>query len=116
MSVSAASAEDVDRAVKAARSAFEGSWRATVGTSRGQLLHKLGDLVEANREDLATLEAMDNGKPYTQALGDVEEAFSVFRYYAGWADKTYGQTIETGRHKFTYTIREPIGVCGQVIP
>ncbi|KAH7339239.1 Aldehyde/histidinol dehydrogenase [Pyrenochaeta sp. MPI-SDFR-AT-0127] len=87
VSVTAALAEDVDRAVKAA----------------------------PHQEDLATLEAMDNGKPYTQALGDVEETFSVFRYYAGWADKTYGQTIETGRHKFTYTLREPIGVCGQVI-
>ncbi|KAK5203310.1 mitochondrial aldehyde dehydrogenase [Exophiala xenobiotica] len=115
-SVSAATAEDVDRAVKAARAAFEGSWRQTPGTARGRLLMKLADLVEEEQETLATIEAMDNGKPYTQALGDIEEVYSVLRYYGGWADKNYGQTIETGRHKFTYTRREPIGVCGQIIP
>jgi aldehyde dehydrogenase (NAD(P)+) len=115
-SVSTATSEDVDSAVKAARAAFEGPWKATAGTARGQLLMKLADLVEAEQETLATIEAMDSGKPYTKALGDIEEAFCVFRYYGGWADKNYGQTIETERHKFTYTIREPVGVCGQIIP
>lgn len=77
---------------------------------------KLADLVEAEHETLATIEAMDNGKPYTQALGDIQEVSDVLRYYAGWADKTYGQTIETTRNKFTYTLREPVGVCAQIIP
>ncbi|VUC34751.1 unnamed protein product [Clonostachys rosea] len=116
VSVSSASAADVDKAVKAASVALKGAWKQTVGTARGRLLLKLADLVEAEQETLATIEAMDNGKPYTQALGDIEEVFSVLRYYGGWADKNHGQTIETGRHKFTYTKREPIGVCGQIIP
>lgn len=77
---------------------------------------KVADLVESQQHVLATIEALDNGKPYAQALGDIEEVYSVFRYYGGWADKTYGQTIETSRAKFTYTVREPIGVCGQIIP
>lgn len=114
--VSAATEDDVDKAVKAARTAFHGAWRSTVGTQRGRLLLRLADLVEAEQELLASIEAMDNGKPYSQALGDIEEVFSVFRYYGGWADKTYGQTIETGRQKFTFTRREPIGVCGQIVP
>ncbi|KAG7423270.1 Aldehyde dehydrogenase [Fusarium oxysporum f. sp. raphani] len=114
--VSAASEDDVNTAVKAARTALEGAWRDTPGTARGRLLLKLADLVEAEQETLATLETLDNGKPYTSALGDVEEVFSVFRYYGGWADKNYGQTIETRRGKFTYTRREPVGVCGQIIP
>ncbi|KFA80082.1 hypothetical protein S40288_08209 [Stachybotrys chartarum IBT 40288] len=113
VSVSAATAEDVDRAVEAARSALNTTWAATDGTSRGKLLLKIADLVEAEQEILVTLEAMDNGKPYTQALGDIEEVFSVLRYYGGWADKQYGQTIETGRHKFTYTVRVPVGPAEQ---
>ncbi len=115
-SVSTAQGEHVDNAVMAARTAFEGPWKKTSGTARGRLLMKLADLVEAEQETLATIEAMDSGKPYTKALGDIEEAFSVFRYYGGWADKNYGQTIETERNKFAYTIREPVGVCGQIIP
>ncbi|PGH15172.1 hypothetical protein AJ79_02537 [Helicocarpus griseus UAMH5409] len=116
-SVHAATAEDVDAAARAARVAFEGEeWQGIVGTARGRLMLKLADLVESQQHTLATIEAMDNGKPYSQALGDIEEVFSVFRYYGGWADKNYGQTIETSRAKFTYTIREPIGVCGQIIP
>lgn len=86
------------------------------GTSRGQLMVKLADIVQRNEQVLATIEALDNGKPYSKALGDIEEVYSVLRYYAGWADKHYGQTIETSRAKFTYTVREPIGVCGQIIP
>ena len=61
-------------------------------------------------------EALDNGKPYTQAIGDIQEVCDVLRYYGGWADKSYGQTVETTRSKFTYTLREPVGVCGQIIP
>lgn len=77
---------------------------------------KLADIVEDHTTVLATIESLDNGKPYSKALGDIEEVYSVLRYYAGWADKQYGQTIETSRAKFTYTVREPIGVCAQIIP
>ncbi|CAH0020088.1 unnamed protein product [Clonostachys rhizophaga] len=98
VSVSAAGPEDVDKAVSAARAAFEGSWADVVGTERGRLLMKLADIVEAEMEPLATLVTMENGKPYSQATGDVEEMCG------------------TGRQKFTYTLREPIGVCGQIIP
>ena len=112
-----ATAQDVDAAVRAARTAFEGdAWRGVVGTARGSLLNKLADLVESHQHVLATIEALDNGKPYSQAVGDIGEVCGVLRYYGGWADKNYGQTIETTRAKFTYTIREPIGVCGQIIP
>ncbi|CAK7235992.1 mitochondrial aldehyde dehydrogenase [Sporothrix bragantina] len=114
--VSAAGSEDVNKAVQAARAAFEGSWADTPGTERGRLLMKLADLVEECTVDLATLVTLENGKPFSQAIGDVQEMCSVFRYYGGWADKTYGQTIETSNNKFTYTLREPIGVCGQIIP
>lgn len=106
----------MDKAVRAARTAFEGSWRQTDGTARGRLLLKLADLVEGEIETLATIETLDTGKPFSSALGDIQEVYSVLRYFGGWADKTYGQTIETGRHKFTYTIRQPIGVCGQIVP
>ena len=79
-------------------------------------MSRLADLVERDQKTLATIEAMDNGKPYKSALGDVAEVFNVFRYYAGWADKQYGQTIETSRSTAAQTIREPIGVCAQIIP
>lgn len=117
VSVYAATAEDVDSAVRAARAAFESAtWRGIDGTGRGQLMMKLADIVERNQAVLATIESLDNGKPYSKALGDIEEVYNVLRYYAGWADKRYGQTIETSRAKFAYTVREPIGVCGQIIP
>lgn len=81
------------------------------------MLSKLADLIEQNREILATIETWDNGKPYKTALNsDVAGTVAVFRYYAGWADKIHGQTIPTEPHKFVYTLRQPIGVCGQIIP
>ncbi|PYH81271.1 aldehyde dehydrogenase [Aspergillus uvarum CBS 121591] len=116
-SVYAATASDVNKAVGAARAALENdAWRGLVGTSRGKLLSRLADLVEREQKTLATIETMDNGKPYKSALGDIAEVFNVFRYYAGWADKQYGQTIETSRSTAAQTIREPIGVCAQIIP
>ncbi|TKX20013.1 aldehyde dehydrogenase-5 [Elsinoe australis] len=116
--VSAASVQDVDEAVSAARIALEkGTWRDLSASERGRLLMKLADLVESNRELLATVETWDNGKPYSVALDeDVNEVAEVFRYYAGWADKVYGQVIDTHSAKFAYTVREPLGVCGQIIP
>ncbi|UZP35034.1 hypothetical protein NXS19_002850 [Fusarium pseudograminearum] len=117
-SVYAGSSEDVDKAVRAARRALHNpSWRDLPGTERGKLLSRLATLVEENKEILATIETWDNGKPYTVALNDdVNEVAETLRYYGGFADKVYGQVIETTGDKFGYTIREPIGVCGQIIP
>ncbi|KAL8951453.1 MAG: hypothetical protein Q9222_002578 [Ikaeria aurantiellina] len=115
-SVYAASAEDVDIAVAAARKAFK-SWRDVVPTERGGMMLKLADLVDSHAETLATIETWDNGKPYTVSLTeDVAEVANCLRYYAGYADKIHGQVIDTGPDKLAYTIREPIGVCGQIIP
>ena len=114
----AASAEDVDRAVKAAKAALtDPSWKLLPSTERGQLMARLADLMEQNRDLLATIDAWDNGKPYHVAFEeDLTEAISTIRYYSGWADKTFGQTINTTPQKFAYTIRQPIGVVGQIIP
>ncbi|KAK6527091.1 hypothetical protein TWF281_010283 [Arthrobotrys megalospora] len=116
--VYAAEEDDVDIAVAAARKAFKDpSWSDIETSKRGSLLHKLADLMERDAEVLATIETMDNGKPYSVALGDdVAECISVFRHYAGWADKIYGRTIDTSPQKFAYTRHEPIGVCAQIIP
>ncbi|KAL0938441.1 putative aldehyde dehydrogenase [Colletotrichum truncatum] len=117
-SVEAASAEDVDKAVKAARAALTGpGWGDISNTERGQLIFKLADLVEANQETIATLETWNGGKPYSVAVGeDLAETIATLRYYAGWADKIHGETIPTTPQKFAYTIKQPIGVCGQIIP
>lgn len=117
-SVYSATQEDIDKAVKAARAAFKHpSWRNLSGTERGEMMHKLADLVVKNAETLATIEALDGGKPYSVALGeDVVEFEKTIRYHAGFADKNFGQTIDVGPNKFAYTIKEPIGVCGQIIP
>ncbi|HUR36401.1 MAG TPA: aldehyde dehydrogenase family protein [Terriglobales bacterium] len=116
--------EDIDRAVKAARKAFEdGPWRRMTASDRGKLVWKLADLLEKNTEEFATLEALDNGKPLTVARGaDVPLAVDIFRYMAGWATKIEGNTIPIsvpyapGAKFLTYTQREPIGVVGQIIP
>lgn len=108
----------MDTAVAAARKALKSpAWKGLSGTERGLLMNKLADLVDANRDLLATVEALDNGKPYANAKAeDVEEVISVLRYYAGYADKNFGQVIDAGPSKFAYTLKQPIGVCGQIIP
>lgn len=117
-SVYAATAEDVDAAVTAARKAFKHeSWKSLSGTERGALMLKLAELVEKNAETLATIECLDNGKPYQTALTEnVPEVINVLRYYAGYADKNFGSVIDVGPAKFAYTVKEPLGVCGQIIP
>ncbi|KAL2262541.1 hypothetical protein VTK26DRAFT_1020 [Humicola hyalothermophila] len=117
-SVFAATADDVDAAVAAARKAFKHpSWRHLSGTERGALMVKLADLVTKHAETLATIECLDNGKPYSVALNeDVADVVNVLKYYAGYADKNFGQVIDVGRDKFAYTVKEPLGVCGQIIP
>ncbi|KAK6333172.1 hypothetical protein TWF718_010995 [Orbilia javanica] len=116
--VYAAEEDDVDIAVAAARKAFKDpKWSDIETSERGRLLNKLADLVERDAKTIATIETMDNGKPYTVALTeDVAGSVDVLRHYAGWADKIYGRTIDTSPKKFAYTRHEPIGVCAQVIP
>jgi aldehyde dehydrogenase (NAD+) len=111
-------AEDIDRAVKAAREAFdEGPWPQMDARDRAKLLNDLADLIEQNAEELAALETLDNGKPITDArTADLPLVVDCFRYYAGWADKIHGETIPIRGDYFCYTRREPIGVCGQIIP
>ncbi|EEA19094.1 mitochondrial aldehyde dehydrogenase [Talaromyces marneffei ATCC 18224] len=118
VSVHAASTADIDKAVAAARAALiSPSWRDLPASDRGKLLYKLADIVEENRLMLATIETWDNGKPFTVARDeDLTEVIGTLRYYAGWADKSFGQVIDTTPDKFAYTLREPVGVCGQIIP
>jgi len=109
---------DVDAAVKAARAGFEtGLWSKMDARDRGRLMNKLADLMEANLEELAALESLDNGKPIRDArAADLPLAIDCLRYYAGWADKLTGDVIPIRGNYFCYTRREPVGVVGQIIP
>src|SRR5689334_4817213 len=109
---------DIDLAVKAARKAFEeGPWPKMNASERGRLLHKLADLIESNKEELAALESLDNGKPLRDSLNaDLPLTIKCYRYYAGWADKVHGKTIPVEGPYFCYTRHEPLGVVGQIIP
>lgn len=106
----------MDTAVAAARQAFEGSWRQVTPSERGRLLAKLADLMERDIDNLAALEAADNGKAFSIAKVDMGNGIGCIRYYAGWADKIHGQTIDTNPDALSYTRHEAIGVCGQIIP
>jgi len=116
--VAEADATDVDRAVRAARHAFEhGSWCKTSASERGRLLNRLADLIERHADELARLESLDNGKPYAVAgAADLPLTIACYRYYAGWADKVQGRTIPVNGDYFCYTRLEPVGVVGQIIP
>ncbi|CAH1400867.1 unnamed protein product [Nezara viridula] len=116
--VAEADKEDVDNAVYAATKAFaRGSpWRTMDASARGKLIYKLADLIEDNLKTLATLETMDNGKPYSDSVFDLSCAVDVFRYYAGWPDKIHGKTVPVDGEFMTYIRREPVGVVGQIIP
>src|SRR5438093_4474588 len=109
---------DIDLAVKSARKAFEeGPWRRMNASERGRLLNKLADLIEKNKEELAALESLDNGKPSRDAIAaDLPLTIKCYRYYAGWADKIHGKTIPINGPYFCYTRHEPVGVVGQIIP
>ena len=110
--------EDVDRAVAAARRAFdEGKWSGMDARKRGKLLFAIADALEARADELARLETMDNGKPVREArMIDIKESIDCFRYYAGWADKISGDVIPVPGPYLNYTRREPVGVCGAIIP
>jgi aldehyde dehydrogenase (NAD+) len=109
---------DIDLAVKAARKAFEeGPWPKMSPADRGRLLYKLADAIESHKEELAALESLDNGKPYSDALNaDMPLVIKCYRYYAGWADKNHGKTVPVEGSFFCYTRHEPVGVVGQIIP
>jgi betaine-aldehyde dehydrogenase len=112
-----ATLEDVDRAVAAARRAFdEGPWRSTTALERSKLLLKLADIMDAHAEELAAIETGNNGKPLRESRFDVADAANCFRYYAGLATKPMGQTYEVPEPMQAMTVREPIGVCGQIVP
>ncbi len=119
--VPAGDKEDVDRAVRAARRAFAGGpWRRMTPSERGRALWKLADLIEQHTEEFAQLETLDNGKPLAVArVADIPLVVDHFRYYAGWATKVEGETIPVstpGQRFLNYTLREPVGVVGQIIP
>lgn len=115
--VAAASAADVDRAVKAARKALEsGPWSRMDAADRGRLLFKLADLVENNAEELAQLESLNCGKTIRDSRGDMQGVVNTLRYYAGWADKIEGRTVPVRGNFLSYTLRQPVGVVGQIIP
>jgi len=111
-------AEDIDRAVGAARKAFEeGPWARMSGSDRGRILWKIGDLLEARVAEVAEIETLDSGKTITESSRvDVPMAADCFRYFAGWASKIEGGTIPVRANCFGYTLREPLGVVGQIIP
>src|SRR5215467_4819129 len=117
-------AEDINRAVSAAREAFEsGPWSRMTPSERGRLIWKIGDLILEHTEELAQLESLDNGKPVgVAAAADVPLAADLFHYMAGWATKIEGNTIDIsvpympGASFHSYTLREPVGVVGQIIP
>jgi acyl-CoA reductase-like NAD-dependent aldehyde dehydrogenase len=117
--VSVAQQSDVDRAVARARAAFEdGPWARMRPSDRGQLLWALGDLVERHQDELALLETLNNGKPITFAeRDDIPQVADMFRFYAGFATKNFGQTIPiSSGNFFAYTLHEPVGVCAAIIP
>ncbi|CAI5728866.1 unnamed protein product [Hyaloperonospora brassicae] len=115
--VADAGTADIDAAVEAARAAFEGPWRTMSAAERGHFLHKLADLIEANIDELAAFEALDNGKPCAEAKGaDLGLAIKTYRYYAGWSDKIHGSVIPIAGPYLCYTKPEPVGVCAQIIP
>ncbi|KAK7457119.1 hypothetical protein VKT23_010419 [Stygiomarasmius scandens] len=116
--ISEGTSKDVDIAVAAAQRAFDTTWGLNApGIQRSRLLTKLSQLMERDQQELAALEALDNGKTFSWAMNaDTVAAIETIRYYAGWADKIHGQVQETDENKLTYTRHEPIGVVGQIIP
>lgn len=108
---------DVEEAVKAARKVFdEGKWSSLSPHHRTRYLLKIADLIEQHADELATLETLNNGMAISLSRAMVSGAVDTFRYYAGWATKIYGETNPSDPSFFNYTLREPVGVCGQIIP
>ena len=116
-SSSSSSPSEVHQAIQAARKAFEGEWRGWGPSRRGSLLYKLAELIERDGEYLAELEALEIGKPKHIAIkSDIASSASLFRYYAGFADKLHGETIPLNSNLFCFTKKEPVGVCALILP
>lgn len=110
---------DIDKAVKAAQAAFkpDAAWRKMDSSTRGELLQKLADFIERDAVYMASLETLDNGKPFKDSyVIDIPYSVKCLRYFAGWADKIQGKTIPIDGNFFCYTKHEPVGICGQIIP
>jgi acyl-CoA reductase-like NAD-dependent aldehyde dehydrogenase len=115
--VAQAGPEDVDRAVRAAQAALDGPLRKVSPAKRASIMYALAELLKANGDELAELESLDNGKPLAAARGDIAASVNHLRYYAGWPTKIEGETIPvSARDVLCYTVREPVGVCAQIIP
>jgi acyl-CoA reductase-like NAD-dependent aldehyde dehydrogenase len=115
--VAEADAADVDAAVASARRALAGPWGHMRAADRGRVLHRLANLIELHADELAALESRDAGKPISAVLRqDLPAAIDTLRYYAGWADKINGQVIPARPDALTYTVREPVGVVGAIVP
>ncbi|MBS7404410.1 MAG: aldehyde dehydrogenase family protein [Oxalobacter sp.] len=114
--VAAGSEKDVDTAAKAARAALK-VWNGITAAERGRILNRLADLLEKNQEELIMLESMNAGKPIASVRRqDMPAAIDTLRYYAGWTDKIIGQVIPARTDALTYTVREPVGVVGAIVP
>ena len=115
--VSKAGKEDVDRAVSAARKAFdEGPWPKMSPYERGRVLQRIADRIRERADEIARVESMDSGKPFARAKGEIMASATVFDYYAGAEDKFFGDTIPMGDSVLNFTLREPIGVAAQIVP
>ncbi|XP_015110398.1 retinal dehydrogenase 1 isoform X2 [Diachasma alloeum] len=109
---------DVNKAVEAAKKAFErgSKWRSMPPSGRGILLNKLADLIDRDADQIASIQTLENGKPWTHSFGECTMTSSILRYYAGWADKIHGETAATDDNSVVMTRKEPIGVVGQITP
>lgn len=115
--VSQANANDVNEAVCSARAAFNGEWSKISASDRGEFLFKLADLLERDKEEFIEMESIDNGKPILETRNvDIPLAIKCLRYYGGLADKIQGETIPVNGNFFNYTLKQPVGVVGQIIP
>jgi betaine-aldehyde dehydrogenase len=115
--VAEATRDDAERAIAIARAAFDdGPWPQTAALDRARLLNRIADALDANAADFAAIETLDCGKPLREAEYDVADAANCFRYYAGLATKPHGQTFDVPAPSQSFTVREPIGVCGQIVP
>ena len=116
-SVAAAGEADVDRAVRSARETFESDkWRKMSARQRGETVWRLGELILKNKDELARLETLNNGKPVFESMIDVRLAAATYKYYGGWADKIHGETIPFDGPFSITTLREPLGVVGAIVP
>ena len=115
--VAKAGLEDIEKAVEAARKAFdEGPWPRMSPYERGRIIQKLADIVRDRADEIAMVESQNTGKPLARAMGEIMSSATVFDYYAGAGDKFYGETIPLGDKLVNFTTREPVGVCAQIVP